>query len=566
MAYYLKKTKLKGRTYLSIDESFYSNEKKGTAHRCYKSLGSVETHIKNGMDDPVSHFQKMVDELNAEQKKEKGKLISESSPLKYLGYFPLKNVLDGLNVHGYFKLLQTQYHFQFDGFDMLSVLVYARCVKPCSKYATFHEVIPSLYGAYDFSYDQILEGCEYLGNEYEKVIEIFNHAVKKKYGINTDKTYFDCTNFYFEIDREDEFRRKGPSKENRHDPIVGLGLLLDKDLIPIGMKTYPGNQSEKPVLREVVSDLKERGDIQGRTIMVADKGLNCGENICSARKNGDGYLFSKAVKMLPETEKVWLFLDNGDWKDVKDKNGVVLYRYKSCVDQFLYEFTDEDGKKKKIRLTEKRVATYNPTLAEKQKREILKLVEKARCLSASKAKKDEYGECSKYVEFKSRNKGRVTEEKAACVINQEKIDKDLSLAGYNLLVTSETEMSSADIYNTYHNLWRIEETFRTMKSELDARPVFLQKEERIIGHFLVCYIAVLLVRLLQFKVLGNEFGTHEIMSFLREYNVVYVEGTKHINVTRAKPFIPAFAKRTGLPLMNYFLKTSQIKQFLNHKF
>jgi len=129
--------------------------------------------------------------------------------------------------------------------------------------------------------------------------------------LDVSKSYFDCTNFYFEIDREDDFRKKGPSKENQKSPIVGLGLLLDSNQNPIGMKMYPGNESEKPIIRDVISHLKKQNNITGKTIHVADKGLNCAENIAFSKTNGDGYLFSKSVKGLSEKEKVWVLLDQG---------------------------------------------------------------------------------------------------------------------------------------------------------------------------------------------------------------------------------------------------------------
>jgi transposase len=183
-----------------------------------------------------------------------------------------------------------------------------------------------------------------MGNEYEKIIEIFNHQVNIKYPLDTSTTYFDCTNFYFEIDKEDEFRKKGPSKENRHDPIIGLGLLLDANQIPIGMKLYPGNESEKPVIRDVIKELKDRNQISGKTVRVAGKGINCAENIIDALKNNDGYLFSKSVKQLPETEKTWVLLKDG-YKKVTDSNGTLLYLIKECIDEFPYTYIDENGKK-----------------------------------------------------------------------------------------------------------------------------------------------------------------------------------------------------------------------------
>ena len=557
MAFYLKKTKLKGRTYLSIDESFYSSEKKGTAHRCYKSLGSVETWMEKGLADPVAHFQLEVDALNQERADEGVRKISDTSQILYLGYFPLKSILDKLHVKKYVDYFKLTNDFQFDLYELLSSLIFARAVNPCSKHRTFHEVLPNLYEPVHYSYDQLLDGLSFIGNDYQKFVEIFTVQTKKVFGLDTSKSYFDCTNFYFEIDREDDFRRKGPSKENRKEPIVGLGLLLDRNQIPVGMKMYPGNESEKPVLRDVIGQLKTQNNITGKTIHVADKGLNCAQNIAFSKKNGDGYLFSKSVKGLPETEKTWVLLEDG-WTDVKDKRGNLLYRYKSCVDEFPYK-VEHDGKESIVHLTEKRLLTYNPSLAAKKRYEIRRLSEKAKSLTASSAKKAEYGETGKYVNFTDG-----TGEKAVVTINQDAIDKDLQFAGYNLLVTSETKMKDQDIYDTYHNLWRIEESFKIMKSDLDARPVFCQKEETIKGHFLICYLTVLLERLFQFKVLENKYATTEIFRFLKDFRVTKAE-TKYINTATSSDIINELSLKLKLPLTNYFLTETQIRSILNCK-
>lgn len=558
MAYYLKKTKLKGRTYLSIDESFYSQEKKGTAHKCYKSLGSVETLIKNGMADPVSFYQQEVDRLNSRKKQDGVPMISERSPFLFSGYFPLKSILERLDVRKYVSLFSLTSDFKYDLYSVLSSLIYARSVNPCSKRRTFHEVLPYLFEPHDFSYDQMMDALSFLGANYEKFVEIFNVQVSRLYGLDTSKTYFDCTNFYFEIDSEDDFRKKGPSKEYQKSPIVGLGLLLDSHQIPIGMKMYPGNASEKPILRDVIDSLKKKNNITGRTIHVADKGLNCAQNIAFSKKNGDGYLFSKSVKVLPEKEKKWVLLEQG-FKEVRDKNKRLIYRYKSCVDEFPYDVIHE-GRRATIHLKEKRLLTYNPDLAAKKKYEINRMVEKAKSLTISGAKKNEYGDSGKYVSFTD------GDGKKACVsINQKAIDNDLTFAGYNLLVTSELNMADTDIYNTYHNLWRIEESFKLMKSDLDARPAFVHKEDTIKGHFLICYLTVLLERLFQFKVLDDRFPSTEIFGFLKGFKIVKSE-TKSINVTAYTDFIGHLAKATGLPLTNYFLSDTQIKSIMNYKF
>lgn len=570
MAYFLKKTKNKKGIYLQIYESYYDPERKGGAHRSYKPIGYVHELQANGMEDPIAVFGEEVQKLNQEYKKkkqaEKERKISEESPERLLGYFPLKNLNDFLGCKKYIDLMQSATHFRFNIFDMMSDLIYARVVHPCSKLKTYWEVIPKLFGKHAFSLDQIYSGLEYIGSEYEKVIEIFNHQVALKYPFDTSHSYFDCTNFYFEIDKEDHFRLKGPSKENKKEPIVGMGLLLDANQIPIGMKMYPGNESEKPVIREIIDELKQRSHISGRTIQVADKGLNCFHNILHALKAGDGYIFSKSVKTLPETEKTWVLLEN-DYVDVKNKKGEVLYRIKECVDDFSYSYTDNAGHRKTLKLTEKRIVTFHPKLAEKQIYEINRQVEKAKKLRACEAKKSEYGDSSKYVTFISTDKkGTKTAGKVKVEINEKAIENAKKLAGYNMIITSEIHMGASEIYASYHNLWRIEESFRIMKSQLDARPAYMQKQETITGHFLICYLAVLLTRLLQIHVLKDEYGTEEIFDFIHDFRVAKISDRKYINLTRSSSFIRELSSRTGLPLTSYFLGNEDINKMLSHRF
>jgi transposase len=217
--------------------------------------------------------------------------------------------------------------------------------------------------------------------------------------------------------------------------------------------------------------------------------------------------------------------------------------------------------------TEKRVVTFNPTLAKKQLYEINKLVEKAQNLKMSQAKKSEYGECAKFVNFVSADKkGAETGGKVKVTMDEKAIENARKLAGYNMLVTSELKMSDQEIYKAYHNLWRIEESFRIMKSELDARPVYLQKEETITGHFLICYLAVLLTRLFQFKVLENRFCSEDIFNFIRDFRVAKISDRKYMNLTRNSAFIRELSTKTNLPLTSYFLSGGQIKKMLSHRF
>lgn len=312
--------------------------------------------------------------------------------------------------------------------------------------------------------------------------------------------------------------------------------------------------------------MKDSHNIKGKTVRVADKGLNTAGNIVDTLANGDGYIFSKSVKKLPEVEKTWVLLEH-DYFDVLDNDGNLRYKYKECIDKFPYHIKNENGKIVTIELKEKRIVTYTPSLAKKQKREILKQVEKAKRNQASQAKRDEYGYSAKFVTFESTDdEGQITEGKVKVSINQKAIDEALSLVGYNMIITSEVDFSAAYTISTYRNLWRIEESFRVMKTHLDAQPVHMQKEASIIGHFLICYLSVLLLRLLQFKIFEDKYSSGEIIDFIRNFKVVELSPRKYMNLTKASSFASDMSKLTNQPTTLYYLTKGQVNGIINHRF
>ena len=556
MAYFLKKVNRNGKVYLSIVDSFYDGSRGHTVHKTHSSYGTGEKlKTELGIDDPIAYLQSQVEKLNNEVLSNKEKKISNVSPEIFAGHFFIKAILNKLEIEPIMNAYDLTTNFQFRLFDILSALVFSRCIYPCSKYKTFNEIIPHLDENYNFSYDQLLEGLGWLGNKYEHIVEIFTKRTNEMYGINTSVNYFDCTNFYFEIDKEDDFRRKGPSKEKRTDPILGMGLLLDANQIPIGMKLYPGNQSEKPVIREIISDLKKKNGISTRIVQVADKGLNCAKNIYEALSNSDGYIFSKSIhgKGLSEKEKQWLLLENDAnvYTDYRDKNGKLLFRLKSCVDTFSYKFRESDpetGKEKEIsfQVKEKRIVSYNPSLAQKQKAEIMKMVDKATNYTTyKKMAREDLGDSVKYIKITNIDKNGKNR-KPVIEINQAKIEEDLKYAGYNLLVTSELDMNPLQVYHTYHNLWKIEESFRITKSYLDARPVYVQKKETIYGHFLICYLSLFLLRILEIKCFKNEINSYDLVNFMRDFRVVDKGDGTYINISQNQNVNEKIKKLIGL--------------------
>ncbi|MDE7044194.1 MAG: transposase, partial [Acetatifactor sp.] len=395
--------------------------------------------------DPVAYYKNYL----AKKTDERAAFLAEGSRPrafssiveKNAGHFLLHSLMTELNVKETIDILASRMRFQFSVYDMLAQLIYARVIAPCSKSKTAASVFPHLYNSVPISEDQVYDGCAFIGASYKKYIELFNHCYEQHYNRDFSSVFFDCTNYYFEIDLPAEDRQKGPSKENRHDPIIGQALLLDADLVPLAMQMYPGNQSEKPYIRRSIDEMKQRFKVPGKTVQVADKGLNCARNIYAAVKEADdGYIFSKSIhgKNLSGIEKKWLLLENDAniFKDYTDEKGRLLFRLKSCVDTFSYQFRERDPETGKeaattFSVTEKRIVSYNPALAKKQKAEIMKMADKALgYTTCKKMAREDLGDSIKYIRVTNKDKNG-KKINPLIEIDQDKIDEDLKYAGYN---------------------------------------------------------------------------------------------------------------------------------------
>ena len=559
MSYFLRLDNKKNGVYLQMYDRFWDPSRKQARYKSVKAFGYVHDLISDEIPDPVSYFR---DYVAKEEEKRRLALSEENRPRafndyveKNVGYFLLSSLIDELKVKEDIDILSSVKQFQFSVFDMISQLIYAQVICPSSKSKAVNSVFPRLYRYSDMSDDQVLDGLEFIGASYKKYIEMFNHHYESIYKRDYSRIFFDCTNYYFEIDLPKDDKQKGPSKENRSDPIIGQGLMLDSDLVPLAMQMYPGNESEKPYIRSMVEEMKERYKVSGKTVQVADKGLNCARNIYAAVKEAnDGYIFSKSIHGtgLSDKEKVWLLLEDNNankFTNYLDKKGNVRFRIKSCVDNFSYSFKEEDenGKERAVTFTvkEKRIVSYNPKLAAKQKAEIRKQVDKAlKYRSYKSIVKEDIKDNSKYVTVITVD-GNGKKIDPVIELNQAKIDEDMKLAGYNLIVTSEVDMDDLKVYETYHSLWKIEECFRVMKSYLDARPVFLQKQDTIYGHFLICYLSLFLLRVLEIKCFRNEVNAYDIIEFIRDFRVVKKDENTYINISQNRKVNELIKKVTG---------------------
>ena len=541
-------------------ESHWDKEKKQPRSKSVMAFGYVDDLISDEIPDPIAYYSDFVARKNEERAAafaEDTRPRAFAAPVEYnLGHFLLHTLLEELNVKEVIGILAAQMRFQFSVYDMISQLIFARVIHPCSKSKTVSTVFPHLYGSSPISEDQVYDGLAFVGETYKKYIELFNHCYEQHYQRDLSKAFFDCTNYYFEIDLPCGDRQKGPSKENRHAPIIGQALLLDADLVPVAMQMYPGNESEKPYIRKLIEEMKARYKVSGKTVQVADKGLNCARNIYAAVKEADdGYIFSKSIRGtgLSAKEKQWLLLDNDAnvWEDHMGKDGTLLYRLKSCVDTFTYQFKETDpetGKEtiKRFSVIEKRIVSYNPALARKQRAEIMKMADKAADFTTYKRMtQEELGESVKYIKITNKDKNG-KKIKPVVEMDQAKLEEDLKYAGYNLMVTSELDMEPLQVYQTYHSLWKIEESFRITKSSLDARPVYVQKKETIYGHFLICYLSLFLLRMLEIKVFKNEISSYDLIAFMRDFRGAREKDGSFINISRNQSVNEKIKKLTGL--------------------
>ena len=571
MRYFVKKTSpTKKGLYLQIYRTNYVPGK-GNQNRSYQSLGYASDLKKKGINDPMQYAKDLCANLNKENEKKTEMQIGEASAQKYLGHFLIKMLFNELNMDKDINTVSSGYKSHFKMSDFIKTFTYAQILNPGSKQELYERVVPNIYGENKYSYDQILDAINFLGSDYHKYIEVLNHFIELKCKRNLAIGYFDCTNYYFEIDEEDDLRRKGPSKENRHSLIIGQSLLLDADMIPLDMQLYPGSQSEKPYLRERIEDMKSRNSVSGRVIQIADKGLNCARNIYAAAiEAGDGYIFSKSVhgRCLSGEEKKWVLLEDDDaniWHDVRDGKNRLIFKYKDCVDTFSYacKINPDDEKETKFKVKEKRVVTYNQSLALKQRREINKTVDRLKeKIRYKEIVREELGDATKYVTLEAQT---IDGEKVkiATSLNNDKIEEDLKFAGFNLLVTSEIDADAKEIYAAYHNLWQIEHSFRIMKTHLEARPVYVSTKETIYGHFLMVYYALTMIRLLEIKVFNNEISAEQIIDFIRDYKISEnYDGTFINNATKSDAYITIKKKLGIAKLGNVYLSLKDVKTIL----
>jgi transposase len=588
---FLKKTKSRGKTFLSFVEGYRVNGI--VKQRTVEKIGYLEDYL-NVYDDPIAHFKQVAQERNEANKEPSSidinvaaKLDDNTDNRKNLGYAIVKDVYAKLDLRSFFQDKQRHLNIEYNLNSIFSLLVYNRFLFPSSKkkaYDTKH----LFFDRFDFSLDDVYRSLDYF-NKYSNQLQQYLHQqVCNLIGRDNELAYYDVTNYYFEIPYNDEDkydedgditkkgqRKKGVSKEHRKTPIVQMGLLMDTNGIPMAYHTFPGNESEKNNLLPNIRRVKRDFELN-RIIVVADRGLNTSDNMAylsgknhDDMKNNDGYVYGQSVLGGTDEFKKWVVSRDGYQVDkfVDEHGEEITFTHKSRIFAKKITLKGSDGKRNKtIEIYQKQMAYYSKKYAEKQRKDREKMLNKAKDLIANPGrynKSTSYGAADYINNIKFVKETGEISDGQALSLNVEKIKEQEKYDGFYSIVTSEKHLTDKEIHDIYKGLWEIEESFKIIKSEFKTRPIYVKLDEHINGHFLVCFVTLLIMRTLE-HLIDKKHSVKEIRETLIKYSCSYLEKNYYLFDFR-NDVIKTFEKVFDYDFSKKMMTLSEIKNILKYE-
>lgn len=515
-----------GRVYLSIEKAFRDLKTGKPRAKTIRSLGYLD-ELENKYDDPITHFQELARKMTEEESKERkttlainmdDQLKKGTDNKKNFGYAAIIKIYHQLKLDRFFQNKSRHEPFKFNTNSIMILLVISRLLSPGSKKKAFEER-KRYFERFKFSLADIYRALSHYAKIAKEAQRYLHKQITEQFGRDIKTIYYDVTNFYFEIDEADELRKYGRSKERRHNPIIQMGLAMDADGIPIHYELFPGNKLDKETFRSVIGEVRKNYDT-GRIVVVADMGVITGDNIyyLTGGKNRNGYVFSFSVRGATGAFKEYVLNEIGyvgaDGRPVSDETDFKIKSRRIARD---INVTMRSGKVAQKTVYEKQVVFWAKKYERKARAEREEIVKKAMDLvkDPQKYKRATTYGAAKYVknlEFDKKS-GEVIKGNKRPTFDSERLAEDEKYDGYYAIVTSELEMSNKEIIDTYRGLWEIEETFKITKGTLEARPVFVSREDRINAHFLTCFIALVILRLIQ-KVTNRRYSVEKIIACL----------------------------------------------------
>lgn len=582
----------KGKIYLSFVQG-YRDENGKVKQKTIEKIGYLED-LKKQYTDPIKHFKEVAKQRSNEEITElviknlnTQTLSIDEDNQKNLGYIIIKKLYQELGIKDFLNTKQKNLKIDYKLNDIFSLLVFSRILYPASKKETYKNR-STYFENLNFSEDNMYRSLSYFKDYKEELELLLWNNTKEKYKRDTTQTYYDCTNYYFEIEYNDEdifddkgnlikkgYRKRGPEKNHRPDPIIEMGLLMDSTGLPIAYNLFPGNESEKLSLVPEINRLKNKFNFE-RTIVVADRGLNCSDNIIkisgtslemSLKKNG--YVYGQSVRGADKEFKEWVLNGNYITDKIKEDDIELIFTHKSRIHpKTMYVIREDKNKTKngnpvreKIIVDQKQMVYFSQKYADKQKHDRDLMIEKARDLVSNPAKYNKatsYGAANYVKNLKFLKSTGEIADTSNLLIDEEKIKEEEKYDGYYSIVTSEEHLSDIEIRNIYRGLSKIENTFKVTKSNLESRPVYVWTPEHIEAHFLTCFISLVIIRLLENK-LENKYSTKQIIESLKNFTSSHIEHDIY-KQNNYNEIIKQFSEIYSLNLDKKYRTLSEIKK------
>jgi transposase len=534
----LKIHESKKATILYVIKSYRDNGK--STSKVVEKIGTIDSiKAKYNTDDPINWAKNYVEELNKAEKEAKdnnsipitlqysaSKLIPSNTKFSFnIGYLFIQKIYYQLGLDAICKHITKQQKFTYNLNDILSKIIYARILEPCSKRSSY-EFSKKLLEQPKFDLHHIYRSLDVI-NKYSDYIEaeVYHNSTKINKR-NTKVLYYDCTNYYFEIEEADGIKQYGMSKENRPNPIVQMGLFIDGDGIPLSFCINPGNQNEqlslKPIEKKIIKEFE-----LSQFVVCTDAGLSSTANRKFNNIANRAFITVQSLKKLNKDIAEWA-IDNKGWQ-IEDGNK--LYNLDELNEEMNYHtnfykerWINENGLEQRI------IVTFSFKYKNYLKNKRDKIIAKANHIIEKGDSKKLGGKNSprKYLnETNVTEDGEVAYEKIYS-LNNEAISKDAKYDGFYAVCTNLNDDAN-EIVKINKKRWEIEESFRIMKNEFKARPVNLSKEDRIKAHFMTCFLSLLIYRLLE-KKLKENYTVDNILKTLKNMNVYHTKGEGYIPI------------------------------------
>lgn len=530
---FLIKEKRKHGTNLCIVQSYRDPVTKVSKTKRILNVGYLED-LQKIYDDPIAHFQKVAKEMSEESDAETKPVYIALDPAKSLehgdnlvknyGYTALSALYHELKLDVFFRGRQRSLDIDYSLNSVMKLLVYGRILFPGSEKRTF-EKKEQFFDKMEFSLDDIYRSFTYL-HRYKNQLQTWIHErICENYGRDTSRMYYYITDHYFEISEQDRLRKNAGAADQRPDPIVQMGLFVDRNGLPVSYELYPRNKGNARTLSLALK--KTRRELgAGKVIIVADNGINSTENLYSVLSSGSGYIVSQNVRCANNEMKEYVLKQDG-YAPLGDE-----CKIKSRIFTREIRIAAENGKKKTITFKERQIVFHNATYERWARAERENVLQKARDLIASPGmggRSAAHDGAARYGKTggSGQRSGELFQDKQQLYLDEERLKEDEKFDGYYIFLTSELDEKAEDIVDTFDGLWNIEESFKLINSTFCARPSYVSRTEHIHAHFLTCFVSLVLTRLLEIKI-HKQYPLERVIRSLKKCTCVHIEDNYYV--------------------------------------